>query len=189
MLRSMPIEVDVDQRLHAIAEATLTVAGRDGVGAVTYRSIARELGGSTTMVTNYLPTRSALLQNVLRHVSKRWDAELDAVLSSSAPGERLRDVAKWSCSTEPHDLVFRRMLFHALIEMSDADDVSSVLDEDGADHREVFRRAAIDDGRPDADQLADAMFLLARGYYFATVDNAATWSEDRVARAIDALLA
>ena len=48
----MPREVDADQRLADIAAATLHVARDTGAQSVTIRSVARQLGGSTTLVTS-----------------------------------------------------------------------------------------------------------------------------------------
>ncbi|HJG47134.1 TetR family transcriptional regulator, partial [Corynebacterium variabile] len=63
----MPREVDTSARLQRIADATLAVAREQGTRAVTLRAVAKELGGSTTLVTNYLKTRADLILNALDH--------------------------------------------------------------------------------------------------------------------------
>jgi AcrR family transcriptional regulator len=64
----MPIQVDVPQRRADVADATFQVAARDGLAAVTLRSVAAEMGVSTTTITNYLP-RAVMREAV------RWDQD------------------------------------------------------------------------------------------------------------------
>ncbi|PZT71290.1 hypothetical protein DN402_04540 [Streptomyces sp. SW4] len=97
----MPIDVDEVQRRKEIAEATLAVAARDGARAVTIRAVAKELGGSTAMVTNYVPTRMALITNAVRAAESRWRADLDAHVGELRGKERLRATVEWHLSTDP----------------------------------------------------------------------------------------
>lgn len=71
----MPAEIDRAERLDDIARAVLEIAREHGGQAVTVRAVAARLGGSTTLVTKYLPSRPALLANALRYVRENWAAE------------------------------------------------------------------------------------------------------------------
>ena len=184
----MPIEVNVDERLRAIADATFAVAARQGVDAISYRTVARELGSSTTAITNYLPTRAALLRNALDRTLSRWQRDMVAAVATAPPGEHLRTLAIWSCTTEPQDLILRHMFIQALAEVSGAADVLENFTTDAMTHRQALLDAALDDCLPNPEQLVDAVFLLCRGFYLSTVESRDTWSDDRAARAIDALL-
>ena len=57
---AMPMDVNADERIRAIALATLDVASERGSAGVTLRAVAERLGGSTTLVTNYLKSRAEL---------------------------------------------------------------------------------------------------------------------------------
>ena len=65
----MPIQVDLTERRAAIADATVRVAARKGLQAVTIRSVAAELGAS--------------LQHVKPHGALYNDAIADAKLAGS----------------------------------------------------------------------------------------------------------
>jgi AcrR family transcriptional regulator len=182
----MPIEVDVAARLRAIAEATVAVAERDGVAAVSFRSVARELGGSTTLVSNYLPTRMALLDNALAYEQDVWDDESSAVLREAPSGQKLRALVRWCCSTGGSDLVMRRMLIAAVAEKA-IEAPRASFDEQARRDREALLAAARLDGYPDPERTADAMFLLCRGFYFATVEQTEAWPDERGGAFVDSL--
>ena len=185
----MPKEVDVATRLRQIAEATLEVAQSQGVGTVSYRSVAKALGGSTTVVTNYLPTRGSLLENALRHVNQSWEAEMDEALAAAAPGEALLTLARWSCTTQPADLIVRRMLIRALAEMSETVEMLPAFQDDALMHRRALERAARLDGYAEPEQVADAVYLMCRGFYLATVEAREGWPDERARAAVDAVMA
>ncbi|MET9514768.1 TetR family transcriptional regulator C-terminal domain-containing protein [Streptomyces sp. NPDC002994] len=186
----MPIDVDEVQRRKEIARATLAVAARDGARAITIRAVAKELGGSTAMVTNYVPTRTALIINAVRAAESRWRTDLEARLEDLVGRERLRTTVEWHLSTEPDDLLLRTLWVEMLS--------SAHTDPNGVDHREPresrqeFVDAAIAAGVPDAELAADILSLLTRGYFISTVEDPAYWTAERagrVARAVvDALV-
>ena len=185
----MPIEVDVDERLREIAVATLDVARERGVNAVSYRSVARAMGGSTAIVTNYLPTRAALLKNALHHTLALWHLEIGRVVADAQPGDRLRTLATWSCTTQPDDLVIRHMLIHALAEIDHTVAILSDLQRDADEHREALLNAAKDDGVSDPAALADAIYLICHGFYLSPVESRDDCPDSRAAAAIEAVLA
>ncbi|MER7111668.1 TetR/AcrR family transcriptional regulator [Streptomyces sp. NPDC000229] len=182
----MPIDVDEVQRRKEIARATLAVAARDGARAVTIRAVAKELGGSTAMVTNYVPTRIALITNAVRAAESRWRADLEARVGELEGKDRLRAIVEWNLSTEPDDLLLRTLWVEML---------SSVhTDPNGLDQREPhesrqeFVEAALAAGVPDAELAADVLFLLTRGYFISTVEDPAFWSAERVGRVARAVV-
>ncbi|MEU3463988.1 TetR family transcriptional regulator C-terminal domain-containing protein [Streptomyces sp. NPDC006733] len=186
----MPIDVDEVQRRKEIAQATLAVAARDGARSITIRAVAKELGGSTAMVTNYVPTRIALITNAVRAAESRWRADLDEHVGELDGKERLRATVEWHLSTDPEDLLLRTLWVEMLS--------SAHTDPGGVDHREPresrqeFFDASLAAGVPDAELAADVLSLLTRGYFVSTVEDPAYWTAERagrVARAVvDALV-
>lgn len=79
----------------------------DGLDGVSIRAVAKRIGGSTTLVTNYLPTREALLRNAIEHTMRDWDADLDQALEGTPAPGRLAVLARWACSTTGNDEVRR----------------------------------------------------------------------------------
>ena len=74
----MPIDVNTQERLRAIAIATLEVAEARGADGVTMRAVAERMGGSTTLVTNYIPNRAGLLMNAVGYAFEQWQDESGA---------------------------------------------------------------------------------------------------------------
>ncbi|MER5308809.1 TetR family transcriptional regulator C-terminal domain-containing protein [Streptomyces sp. NPDC002773] len=186
----MPIDVDEVQRRKAIAQATLAVAARDGARAITIRAVAKELGGSTAMVTNYVPTRTALITNAVRAAESRWRSDLEAHLGDLSGADRLRATVEWHLTTDPEDLLLRTLWIEML--SSAHSDPNGVDRQEPYEARAEFLDASLAAGVPDAGLAADVLSLLTRGYYVSTVEEPAYWTPERasrVARAVvDALI-
>ncbi|MGH3624752.1 MAG: TetR/AcrR family transcriptional regulator [Sciscionella sp.] len=76
----MPRTVDHDERRAQIAEGLVRVAGREGLHAVTMRSVAAESGVSLRLVQYYFQTTAQLMRAALRHLeqqsTQRWAVRL-----------------------------------------------------------------------------------------------------------------
>jgi AcrR family transcriptional regulator len=82
----MPRTVDHRQRRAHIAESLVRVAARDGLHAVTMRSVADEAGVSLRLVQYYFHSKAELLHGALAHLERqsqqRWAARLADLPSS-----------------------------------------------------------------------------------------------------------
>jgi AcrR family transcriptional regulator len=67
----VPIDVDQEQRRRDVAEAAARLVARSGLGAVTFRGLAAELGCSTTAISHYFPNRKAIVIETYRFVVDR----------------------------------------------------------------------------------------------------------------------
>jgi AcrR family transcriptional regulator len=185
----VPIDVQVDERLAAIAEATLRVAQARGADGITIRAVAEEMGGSTTVVTNYVKSRAALINNAIDHVLARWrDDETDA-LDGVADADRLEALALWSCSTTGDDELIRQLFIEMLAKSREPSDFSEAVRTDAEEHHTHLRDAARLASAPDPDLAADVLHLVLRGYYLASVEDPERWTADRVSPIIRRLVA
>lgn len=189
----MPIEVDADKRLDQIAEATLRLAGREGPGNITIRAVAAELGGSTTLVTNYLRSRADLLANAVRYEQRQWAADTERALNSAGPDprERLYAMIRWSTSTD-HDDVAARQIWMDLVSRAPDTGASALLREDASEHHRRFQNLLHQVSPNIPSHVCDALYLAVRGFYFATTEDPQHWPDHRAEQAIvqmaDALL-
>jgi AcrR family transcriptional regulator len=183
----VPIDVNAEERLAQIAEATLRVVEKRGADGVTIRAVAEEMGGSTTVVTNYIPTRTRLISNAVHHAIDGWNDDLARELTTVAPEDELRALARWSSSTTGDDPVIRQ-LFIELLAKAGAGEELDALRQDGAEHREHFKVAAAAAGVADPDFAADLMHLILRGFYLAAVEDPDGWSTARVEPVVDHLI-
>lgn len=92
----MAAAIDRDARLDELAAATVEVAVARGVYAVTIRAIAARMGGSTTVVTRFITSRAALINNVIRFIEARRTDELRAEVDTRSGTERIRPLIRWS---------------------------------------------------------------------------------------------
>jgi AcrR family transcriptional regulator len=183
----VPIDVDVEHRLAELARATLSVAGERGAEGVTIREVAKALGGSTKMVTNYLPTRSALLSNAVQHALQTWTRDLEAELEGVAAQDRLRTVIRWSAGTAGDDTLLRRLFVEMLSRPGDDGAMTQVRDDARAE-RVDLHDAAEEAGAPDPELAADALFLLLRGFYLASLEDPGEWTSERVTPVLDRIV-
>lgn len=184
----MPVPIDVAKRLDAIANATLDLARDQGAGAVTIRAVAAHMGGSTTLITKYLPTRAALLANASRYVQDHWTDELATALGDRTGVDQLRALAAWSLDTDDYDLPVRRLWLEALSTgQQRANGTDIPLEQARAEHDWIETLVADACGKRQS-WLADTLFLTLRGYYLSTIEDPDRWPPERAAAAIKRLL-
>ncbi|WP_297006167.1 TetR/AcrR family transcriptional regulator [uncultured Corynebacterium sp.] len=175
----MPREVDTTARLRRIADATLTVAREQGTRAVTLRAVAKELGGSTTLVTNYLKTRADLILNALDHADARWGEELEDALSRCAPADRLLETATWALFTRSDDMVPRALIIEILANATVEPEMAANLAIEAGKVRNQLLTAAEESGFRNPEAVAETVYLMVRGASFANIEDAAHWPEER----------
>jgi AcrR family transcriptional regulator len=185
----MPREVDTGQRYADIAAATIRVARTAGAQAVTIRSVARELGGSTTLVTNYLPSRAALIMNALDQGRDRWLEERSAAVAALPPSERLAGLVDWSLSSSPDDAVLRTLILEIVANAGVEPELRASLQRESREFQDVLESTARESGFTDPRHVAELLYVLVRGAYIATMEDSEHWDETRVRDLVQATLA
>jgi len=180
----MPREVDVTRRLREIAEATLELAVEEGPAGVTVRAVAARLGGSTTLVTKYLPSRPELLANAFRFVNEGWETNRAHALSGKSGVERVQALVNWSLQTDQADEGIRRLWMEAL--SGEPGTGSPEAQEEATSEQGVIRTITREAGLPAWS--ADLLFLALRGYYVSSVEDPDNWPPERARVAIDEVL-
>jgi AcrR family transcriptional regulator len=91
----MPRIVDRAQRRRDITTAAIKLLAERGPAALTLRELAREMGGSITLITHFYPNRSALLEGITDQAFADYDADLARLETDLAPPARLRVLLEW----------------------------------------------------------------------------------------------
>lgn len=185
----MPIDVDVDQRLAELARATLAVVAEREADGVTLRAVAQQMGGSTTVVTNYLPTRGALLLNAIEHGIREWEADFQREVEGAAPEERFATLARWSATTRGDDMMLRQLFFEVFSKSRSDPALRTALSEDSTKQHRELSEAAAQAGAPDPQFAADVVYLALRGFYLTCLENPDVWTSERVQPVIERLVA
>lgn len=173
----MPREVNADQRLADIAEATIRVARANGAQAVTIRSVARELGGSTTLVTNYLPTRAALIANALDRARDRWNAERERAAVTTGRPEPLVALLTASLTSTSDDPVLRALILEIVANASVEPELGANLRRESTLFQDELALAAAESGYADARRVAELAYLLLRGATIAAAEDPVYWDD------------
>ena len=175
----MPKDIDREARLQAIAEATIRVARTSGANAVTIRAVARELGGSTTLVTNYLPSRSELILNVLDRASARWRAEYEGAADGLSAAERFEALVSWEPEPDEVEPVLRALILEIVANAETEPALRDALRRESESYRAVLHDAAREAGYADPALATELGYLLLRGSYFANAEDPAHWHPAR----------
>lgn len=175
----MPRDIDRETRLQDIADATIRVARASGSHAVTIRAVARELGGSTTLVTNYLPSRAALILNVLDRASARWRGEYESSAAGLGPEQRFEALVSWEPEPDETEPVLRALILEIVANAEVEPTLRDALRRESAAYRDVLRQAAAEAGFADPGLAAELGYLLLRGAYFANAEDPAHWTTRR----------
>ncbi len=185
-LLGMPPEINVQERLDAIAEATLQLARAGGARGVTVRAVAKKLGGSTTLVTKYVPTRVDLLLNAFAFVSTNWAEDLANALDGKEGMEKLKALAGWSLQTNNYDDAIRALWIDSLAgNPPEAEGDETVQNQAHGEYE--FIKAVVHEAGED-DWVADALFLAFRGYYLSSLEDPESWPPERAQEAVMRIL-
>lgn len=180
----MPREVDAAQRLQDIAAATVRVARRSGANAVTIRSVAQELGGSTTLVTNYLPSRAALILNALDQGGDRWLVERAEAVAAAPPAQRLEALIEWSLSSTNDDPVLRTLILEIVANADVEPEMRASLRRESIEFQEFLARTAAESGFVDPRRVAELTYILIRGASIASAEDPDQWTDQALREVI-----
>lgn len=168
----MPREVNPHQRLADIADATVRVARAHGAQAVTIRAVARELGGSTTLVTNYLPTRAALIANAL----DRWRRDRDGI-DVTGDADPLTALLEATLTSNADDPVLRTLILEIVANASVEPELGSNLRRESMAFQDELAEASRASGIAQPRALAEIIYLLLRGATIAAAEDPTHWNE------------
>ncbi|MEU0514894.1 MULTISPECIES: TetR/AcrR family transcriptional regulator [Amycolatopsis] len=172
----MPKIVDHAERRAQIAEALVRVAAREGLHAVTMRTVAAEAGVSVSLVQYYFDTKAELLHGTLEHLERRsverWrERTRDVQSSTRAIAEGfLAEALPTDAESRAHHLVWTS---YAVLAMTDPDLAAHPF-VDGPNRRERELADILADAatrgelHPGRDHRAEAARLLALSHGLGT---------------------
>jgi AcrR family transcriptional regulator len=185
----VPVDVDQQRRLEEIGQATVAVVKERGAQGVTVRAVAEELGGSTTLVTNYLPTRADLLLNAVRMILAGWHEEMEQELHGISEREYFAAYSRWNCSTAGDDQAYRRLLIQVVAEAQPGSDALMAIRGFSRENNEILLEAAGAGGAKDPEFVADVVHLVLRGFYLTSLEDPERWTSERIVPIVERLIA
>lgn len=174
----MPRTVDHGERRARIADGLVRVAARDGLHAVTMRSVAAESGVSLRLVQYYFRTKAELMHAALEHLERqshqRWAARLAGLPSPASPRAFVEALLAEALPTDEPSRAFHLVwTSYAVLAMTDPELAGQPFVE-GPDRLErqladVLRRAQAEGELPaELDADSEAARLLALGHGLGT---------------------
>ena len=86
----MPRVVDTEKRKEEILDAALAALDDGGFATFTMRSLGRRIGGSSTLVTHYFPSRESIIAAVIDRTVRRTAEEVERLHQVADLRARLR---------------------------------------------------------------------------------------------------
>jgi AcrR family transcriptional regulator len=185
---AMPRVVDPDARRDAIARAVVQIASRDGFAVVTVRSVAAELGASTSAVTHYVSGRDEMVRGaVAREMTARLDA-VEAALEARTGVAGIRALVDWLAQGTSEKT--RRFWLAVLVNAPRDPVLRDELDAFNARWDSMLTRLVGGlEPRPRAPQrVVDAIDVAIDGLVVSSLEEATPWTPARRRAVLDILL-
>lgn len=183
----MPRYVDHDQRKREILDATSKVLGQGGLSALSFRAVAKELGGSTTLVTHYFGSQAELLDGLVGWLVDDWEADLaDLELGVEDPHERFTVFLEWLVPNTKEGLLQERARIGLLAESQVRPETKEMFDVWDARIRGLIRNHL----KPivpkkDLEMRVDMIRVLTNGITFSAIEHPDDWSKDHMQAILD----
>ena len=181
--------VDLTQRRRDLADAALRMLTERGPSALTLRGLAKEMGGSITLITHYFSDRTQMMDAILEVVLADYDREVQAIDSQLPPEERLRALLLWIIPRSEEDIRLERgrMLLVADRETDEA--ARRFLDAHEVKMRDLLRQHLVGQARePRLSVLVEALRVLSSGVTLSTVEHPDLWTLEHQEQMVDFML-
>lgn len=185
----MPRHVDRAQRRRDVTTAAIKLLADRGPGALTFRELARAMGGSITLVTHYYPNRASLLEGITKQLIDDFDTDLAEQQAGLRPSAKLRALLEWMLPLDEagRDEELARIL---LLGARDPElPLQQFFDAIEAKMRSLLRDhlAALIPPN-DVEPTVEALRVLVNGVVLSVVEHPSEWTRPRQIAVLDRLL-
>ncbi len=186
----MPRQVDAAQRKTEIGAAALRIGRTQGLDAVTFRSVAAEMGASsTTVVTHYAPTRHALIALMTGQLFSIAEKLADQILPALDPAESLALLCESVLPTTPESRLLASLALQAGHEFGTSEGVGDELEGWSVWlHERVRALVAANIASGDIDSYTDVLLGAMAGISMYGLIDSAAWPPDRMRAAMATVL-
>ncbi|MFI6523060.1 TetR/AcrR family transcriptional regulator [Spirillospora sp. NPDC050679] len=184
----MPRQVDRAQRRRDITAAAIRLLAERGACALTLRELARQMGGSITLITHFYPTRALLLEGITEQVIADYDADLAGLEADLPPAPRLRVLLEWLLPLSEDSR--KEELARILLLGGDADlPVQRFFDAMEVKMRSLLREHLVDLlPEQQVEPTVEALRVLTNGVVLSAVEHPGDWPASRQLALLDQLL-
>ncbi|MER5756754.1 TetR/AcrR family transcriptional regulator [Streptomyces sp. NPDC002088] len=186
----MPRHVDHEQRKRDITAAAMRILAERGLGALTLKSLAKELGGSITLVTHFYATRAELLQAITETVLQDYDVELAGLEEGADARERLQILLEWMLPLDEEAWIAECGRVALIGQREDDPSIDSFFDLMDTRMREYLRdhlRPLVEEER--LEPMVDVLRVTVNGIVLAAVEHREEWPAKRQLAVLGQVLA
>jgi len=182
----MPRYVNPEERKAAIISAMVDALAEGGFPTFTLRSLAKRMGGSSTLITHYFPNRDALIGALLESVLVDADNKREELLQIDDPHERLHAVLEFFLPADAESLALERVRV-ALVAHRDAEPaLRDFFDKLEPGMRGLMRAALEEIVEPkELDGMVDVLRAWTSGIALSAVEHPEIWTAERQTAALD----
>lgn len=185
----MPRYVDPEQRRAEILSAVIHALGEGGFSGFTIRSLAKRMGGSSTLVTHYFPTRDSLLDALLSQTLEDAEKERETLLSIDDPRERLHAVLAFFLPDSDESLALERVRVAMVPHMRIEPTVYDFFQRLEPGMRGLMRAALEEFVAPEQlDAMVDMLRVWTSGLALSAVEHPEMWTPERQRATLDQFL-
>ena len=181
--------VDLSQRQRDLTDAAIRILSERGVSALTLRALAREMGGSITLITHFYSDRDQMLEAILETILEDYDREIETLHNSVEPEQQLRALLLWLVPRDETTLRLERGRMLLVAERETDDAARRFLEA-----HEIKMRQHLHDhlrpwvSEPRLSQLVDAFRVLTTGLTLSTVEHPERWPAHKQEQLIDFMM-
>jgi AcrR family transcriptional regulator len=177
----LPKYVDHDQRRHDIIAATTSVLAREGLKGLSLNAVAKELGGTVTLVTHYYGSKNELINDLATRMIEDYELDLEEIEAGiDDPYVRLHTFLEWALPMTDEGLVEERSRIRMIADCDEIPEIRQMFKAFDSRMRGFIR----DHLKPlVAEELLDSSVEMLRvvttGICLATVENQTEWPTER----------
>ncbi|MEU9448890.1 TetR/AcrR family transcriptional regulator [Streptomyces sp. NPDC048277] len=177
----MPRPIDHHERRLEIANAAIRILAAGGTQALTLKSLAKELGGSITLVTHFFSNRDELFVAITDELISSYDPLMEEVDHGEVGYDRLLNLLRWMVPTEEEDVTAETGRIALVPHRGEHDSIGHFFDA-MEDRMRALLRERLRDLVPDDDLEPSVGYLraLTNGVTLSAVEHPDLWPPDRI---------
>jgi AcrR family transcriptional regulator len=185
----LPRYVDADQRRSDILDAAAVALSEEGYARMSLRSLAKRMGGSSTLVTHYYPTKTVLVTALVDRILDEAETIKETVLAVDGRRERVRTLISEFLPMDPESLQHEKVRM-ALLPYRDTDEaIGRLFDRTEPAMRDIIRVGLQDAvAAKDLDGTVDVVRAWMSGVALSAVEHPEIWSPERQTAACERFL-
>lgn len=183
----MPKYVDHEQRRQEILVATADIIGRDGIKGLTFNAVAKQLGGTVTLVTHYYKVKSELIADLAAFLIEGFEQGLSRIEEGIEDAlSRLHAFLAWALPISPEGLAEERGRIRLVAEVENIPEVNIMFKAFDERMRQFIRDHLLPlVGASEIESYVETLRIMTNGICLATVENEAAWPAQRQLAAIN----